>query len=99
MAFTDYGGIYGVEGPGHDSTDETATQWLNARSLGVFVYEEAVAAREVTDGLSQTVAVAEMLHRREPETEWANGQNLFAQEASTAINSNSGLGNDIGGPH
>src|SRR4029078_8628612 len=91
MAFTDYGGIYGVEGPGHDSTDSAATQWLNERSLGVLVYEEAVAAREVTDALSQTAAVAETLHRREPETEWASGQNLFAQEASTPINGNSGL--------
>jgi prepilin-type N-terminal cleavage/methylation domain-containing protein/prepilin-type processing-associated H-X9-DG protein len=99
MAFTDYSGIYGVEGSGHQSPDETTTQWLLARWLGVLVYEEAVAASEVTDGLSQTAAVAELLHRREVETEWASGHNLFAQEASTPINGDSQLGNDIGSPH
>jgi prepilin-type N-terminal cleavage/methylation domain-containing protein/prepilin-type processing-associated H-X9-DG protein len=99
MAFTDYSGIYGVEGNGHESPDSTATQWLDERWLGVLVYEEAVAASEVTDGLSQTAAVAELLHRREVETEWASGHNLFAQEASTPINGDSGLGNDIGSPH
>jgi prepilin-type N-terminal cleavage/methylation domain-containing protein/prepilin-type processing-associated H-X9-DG protein len=99
MAFTDYGGVYGIEGPGHDNPDLSATQGLNDQSIGVMVYEEAIAAREVPDGLSRTVAVAEMLHRREAETEWASGQNLFAQGASTPVNGDSGLGNDIGSPH
>jgi prepilin-type processing-associated H-X9-DG protein len=99
MAFTDYGGLYGVEGPGHDNPDLEATQGLNDQSIGVLVYEEAIAARAITDGLSQTVAVAELLHRREAETEWAFGHNLFAQEGSTPVNGASGLGNDIGSPH
>lgn len=37
--------------------------------------------------------------RRQTESEWINGNNLFAQEASTPINQASGLGNDIGSPH
>jgi prepilin-type N-terminal cleavage/methylation domain-containing protein/prepilin-type processing-associated H-X9-DG protein len=99
MAFTDYSGVYGVEGKGHDPPDADATQWLADRWLGVMVYEEAVAASEVVDGLSQTVAIAELLHRREVETEWASGHNLFAQEGSTPINRDSNVGNDLGSPH
>ena len=99
MAFTDYGGIYGVEGAGRDAANPDAAQWLDERSLGVLVYERAVPLREITDGLSRTAAVAEMLHRREQETEWASGHNLFAQEGATPINGDSGLGNDIGSPH
>ncbi len=99
MAFADYGGVYGVEGPGHESVDANTTQWLEARWLGVLLYEEATAANEILDGLSQTVASAELLHRREAETEWANGHSLFAQEGSTSINGDSGLGNDVGSPH
>jgi prepilin-type N-terminal cleavage/methylation domain-containing protein/prepilin-type processing-associated H-X9-DG protein len=99
MAFTDYGGIYGVEGPGRDQIDPAATQWLEDGSLGVLVYEAPTRLREIIDGLSNTVAVAEMLRRREQETEWANGHNVFAQEAATPINVDSHLGNDIGSPH
>jgi prepilin-type processing-associated H-X9-DG protein/prepilin-type N-terminal cleavage/methylation domain-containing protein len=99
MAFTDYGGIYGVEGAGRSHPDLTAIQGLNEQSLGVLVYEEAVAVREISDGLSRTVAVAETLHRREAETEWAFGHNLFAQDGATPVNGDSGLSNDIGSPH
>jgi prepilin-type N-terminal cleavage/methylation domain-containing protein/prepilin-type processing-associated H-X9-DG protein len=99
MAHADYGGVYGVEGAGHEAVDPEATQWLELRWLGVLLYEEATAAREIIDGLAHTVAVAELLHRREAETEWANGHSLFAQEKSTPINRDSGLGNDLGSPH
>lgn len=99
MAFTDYGGLYGVEGPGHDATDHTLLQTLNDESLGVLVYEVAVRPAEIRDGMSNTAAAAELLRRREYEDEWISGQNLFAQEATTPINSGSGLGNDIGSPH
>jgi prepilin-type processing-associated H-X9-DG protein len=99
MAFTDFGGVYGVEGAGREEDDPAAAQWLDERSLGVLVYEEPTSLQTITDGLSQTVAVAEMLHRREQETEWASGHNVFAQEHSTAINIDSHLGNDIGSPH
>lgn len=98
-AFTDYGGLYGVEGEGHDADDPAATQHLRDRSLGVFVYDEPVRYTQVDDGLSNTASVAEMLLRRRTECEWINGNNVFAQEGRTPLNSGSGLGNDIGSPH
>lgn len=98
-AFSDYGGIYGIEGDGRNAVDPNATQWLNDESLGVMLYEDAVAPREITDGLSKTACVAETVLRRQVESEWINGNNVFAQEASTPINISSGLGNEIGSPH
>ena len=98
QAFTDYGGLYGVEGPGREAPAD-ARQWLADQWLGVLVYEEAVAAKEITDGLAYTSAVAEMLRRREPECEWTSGHNVFAQEGSSPINGASQLGNEIGSPH
>jgi prepilin-type processing-associated H-X9-DG protein len=98
-AFTDYAGIYGVEGDGHTATDPNAPQWLSDQWLGVMLYDEAVAPRAITDGLSKTACIAETVLRRQIESEWINGNNLFAQEASTPINKASGLGNEIGSPH
>jgi prepilin-type processing-associated H-X9-DG protein len=98
QAFTDYGGLYGVEGPGREAPDD-ATQWLADEWLGVLVYEEATSAKDIVDGLAYTAAVAEMLRRREPECEWTSGHNVFAQEGSSPINGNSQLGNEIGSPH
>jgi prepilin-type N-terminal cleavage/methylation domain-containing protein/prepilin-type processing-associated H-X9-DG protein len=98
-AFTDYGGIYGVEGPGRSSISTSATHYLRDEFLGVMLYEVAVNPREIEDGSSHTICLAEMLERRVTETEWANGQNVFAQEGSTPINQRSGLGNEIGSPH
>jgi prepilin-type N-terminal cleavage/methylation domain-containing protein/prepilin-type processing-associated H-X9-DG protein len=98
-AFSDYGGIYGVEGLGHTATDPMSTQWLTEPWLGVMLYEEAVTQRAITDGISKTACIAETLLRRQTESEWINGNNVFAQEASTPINTISGLGNDIGSPH
>jgi prepilin-type N-terminal cleavage/methylation domain-containing protein/prepilin-type processing-associated H-X9-DG protein len=102
MAFTDYGGIYGVEGPGHDVDSEgtDASQWLRRESLGVMLYEVPVTRKQVTDGLSKTVSMAEASGRRiSQETEWANGHNVFAQEASTPINGPLVQINEIGSPH
>ena len=99
FAFTDYGGIYGVEGSGRTAADPLAKQWLRDDSLGVMLYEEGVRPESITDGLGQTVAVAEMVMRRRIDSEWVNGQNVFAQEASTPINVASGLGNEIGSAH
>jgi len=98
QAFTDYGGLYGVEGPGREAEPDAA-QWLADQWLGVLVYEEPVAARDVQDGLAYTAAVAEMLRRREPECEWTSGHNVFAQEGGSPINGDSQLGNEIGSPH
>ncbi len=99
-AFTDYGGIYGVEGDGCQSDDMRATQTLAKPFLGVMLYETATPLRSIVDGTSHTVAIGEMLVRRQPgECEWINGHHLFAQEKSTPVNSASGLGNDLGSPH
>jgi prepilin-type N-terminal cleavage/methylation domain-containing protein/prepilin-type processing-associated H-X9-DG protein len=98
-AFTDYAGIYGAEGTGRTSTNPNATHWLRDDSLGVMLYELPVAPHEIVDGLSRTACIAETVLRRQTESEWVNGHNLFAQEAATQINQASGIGNDMGGPH
>lgn len=101
-AFTDYAGIFGIEGPGHNSdpADPSETQPIRRISLGVMIYDEVVQPRQVTDGLSHTAWLAETLFRRQLECEWVNGNNLFAQESSTPLNSDSGLNNnEIGSPH
>jgi prepilin-type N-terminal cleavage/methylation domain-containing protein/prepilin-type processing-associated H-X9-DG protein len=86
MAFTDYGGIYGVEGPTR-SAPLGSRHYLNRQSLGVMLYEEATAPATITDGLSQTVIVGECAGRgAEGQSEWANGHNVFAQEENTGIN-------------
>lgn len=97
-AYTDYGGLYGVEGAGFAAIPP---EWH-----GVLVYEEAVTLQQVTDGLSKTLVVAEMhLRRLEGECEWAYGTHLFAQESETRVNppstpaSEAGLANEIGSVH
>jgi prepilin-type N-terminal cleavage/methylation domain-containing protein/prepilin-type processing-associated H-X9-DG protein len=106
-AFTDYGGIYGVEGTGReaDSTDligapySPPAQTLREDSLGILVYEEAISKQQVTDGISKTAAIAELALRRVPMmNEWVNGLNIFAHEQSTPVNG-VGLDNEIGSPH
>jgi type II secretory pathway pseudopilin PulG len=101
-AFSDYGGVYGVEDPADDATlsDPTATQTLREESLGVMLYETPIAPKQIADGLSNTACVAEVgLRRFSAETEWVNGNNIFAQEVSTPINGPVVLINEIGSPH
>jgi prepilin-type processing-associated H-X9-DG protein len=98
-SFTDYAGIYGVEGPGRIRQADASPQTLADHSLGVLLYEESIAPKQVTDGLSKTAGIAETVVRRETETEWVNGQNIFAQEESTPINVHRDAGNEIGSPH
>jgi prepilin-type N-terminal cleavage/methylation domain-containing protein/prepilin-type processing-associated H-X9-DG protein len=99
-AYTDYGGVYGVGGEGHTNLDDKSNpQPIKREWLGVLVYEEPVAYGEVTDGLSRTVACAELLARRGKECEWINGHNLFAQEAHTSLNIASAISVGIGSPH
>jgi prepilin-type N-terminal cleavage/methylation domain-containing protein len=100
-AFTDYGGIYGVEGIGRDAPEDAPPpkQMLRDDSLGIMLYEVAVAPKQVTDGLSKTASIAETTVRRKPGiNEWVNGLNIFAQEQSTPING-VGFENEIGSPH
>jgi prepilin-type processing-associated H-X9-DG protein len=98
-AFTDYAGIYGVEGPSRVRDDADAIQTIHENSLGVLLYDVPVAPREVIDGLSKTACVAETAVRRQIESEWINGQNIFAQDESSPINVRRAAGNEIGSPH
>ncbi len=108
-AFTDYGGIYGVEGIGRNSNqamvllpdgsqDWRPLQTLRSDSLGVMLFEEAVASIQIDDGLSKTVSIAEIGRRRTVGCEWVSGHNIFAQEQSTPVNG-IGLDKEIGSPH
>ncbi|MCA9188135.1 MAG: DUF1559 domain-containing protein [Pirellulaceae bacterium] len=97
MAYTDYGGIYGVEGPGRDAPPG-ASQLLDNASLGVILYDEATTAQQIRDGLSQTVLVGECAGRTYREqSEWANGHNVFAQHQSMGINQ--AAGNELRSQH
>lgn len=98
FAFSDYGGVYGVEGIGRSETDSTQRQWLVASSLGVMLYEDPTGAKAITDGLSRTAIVAELATRRQTGCEWVNGHNIIAQEQANPING-VGLDDEIGSPH
>ena len=63
---TDYGGLYGQRITTTSNTDN-----------GVFIYNRPIPFREVIDGLSNTMAVAE--DSGGPEGEWINGSNVFEQ--------------------
>ncbi|QDT70419.1 Type II secretion system protein G precursor [Planctomycetes bacterium MalM25] len=93
-AYTDYGGLFGVEGVA--AGDEGS---IRENRLGVLVYDTPVRLAEITDGLTHTLAVAETLERRVSEVVWTNGHNVFAQEASAPVNGASITGGDLGGPH
>jgi len=86
MAFTDYGGIYGVEGPGRNAPFGSP-HYLNDKSLGIMLYEEPTPVSEVRDGLAYTVIVGECSGRGyQQQAEWANGHNCFAQHENVGIN-------------
>jgi prepilin-type processing-associated H-X9-DG protein len=109
-AFSDYGGLYGVEGESHgiESTDDSTPydpatsrelQTLRDDSLGAMLYDVGVGPKQVTDGLSKTACVAESTYRRrDTYAEWANGRNIFSQKDSTPING-IGFNNEIGSAH
>ena len=102
MACADYGGIFGLEGTTCQTTDQERAdhplRTVTERCLGTLLYDEPVAAREITDGMSQTAIVGEINARRVSETEWASGHNLFAHDADTTDLSLQ-LINDLGSPH
>lgn len=93
-AFTDYGGIFGLEGAAAGGA-----AGIDEANLGVFVYDTPVRLREITDGLSHTIAVAESLERRVSSTVWTNGNNVFAHGIATPVNQGSATGGDVGSPH
>lgn len=89
MGYTDYGGMYGVEGPDHNAPAESQ-HLLDPQSLGVMLYEIPTRVAEITDGLAQTVIVAECAGRDyHHQAEWANGHNCFAQWQDAGINNSS----------
>lgn len=78
LAYTDYGGMYGVAYPGKTELPKNA---------GMMRYERPVRALQVTDGLTRTVMIAECTGRDATyNSEWANGQNIFDQWHSNPIN-------------
>lgn len=78
LAYTDYGGLYGVGYPTDKPLPEHA---------GVMQYERPTSARQVTDGLAKTAIVAECTGRDASfNSEWSNGQNIFDQTSTTRIN-------------
>ena len=68
---TDYGGVVG----------ERITS-VNNPEKGVIVNEKSYAPREVADGLSKTILVAECAAEIWPDGQWINGRNLFDQAYS-----------------
>ncbi len=62
---SDYGGLFGEM-----MVDRTQDD-------GMFLYERSIAFRDVTDGLSNTMAVSEDVGG--PDSEWINGRNVFVQ--------------------
>ncbi|MFM7521120.1 MAG: DUF1559 domain-containing protein [Planctomycetota bacterium] len=78
LAYTDYGGMYGVAYPVARPLPEHA---------GMMQYERPTAASDVADGLAHTVVVAECTGRDGAlQSEWANGQNIFDQWWNNPIN-------------
>jgi prepilin-type N-terminal cleavage/methylation domain-containing protein/prepilin-type processing-associated H-X9-DG protein len=72
QAFTDYAGLYGVEGAGRDHPDfgnpdavDPPKQTVNDQSLGVMLYNEPVSFKQITDGTAHTAVIGEALLRRE----------------------------------
>ncbi len=85
MGLTDYGGMYGVEGPGRDAPPDSPHN-LNWESLGIMLNNVPTTTPEITDGLSHTVAIAERVCRGDHESQWAVGLNCFAQHQAVRIN-------------
>ena len=73
LGATDYGGLFGALGPGL------------LPGNGVMLFDKTVRMRDVTDGLGQTIIVAEDTGRGTlHDAQWANGQNIF--DVTTGIN-------------
>lgn len=83
---TDYAGLYGQRITTTRNTDN-----------GVFIYNWPIRIREISDGITYTLAVAEDVGG--PDGEWINGSNVFEQ--SGRINDpNAWVGdNEIRSPH
>ncbi|MDG2408946.1 MAG: DUF1559 domain-containing protein [Pirellulales bacterium] len=88
LAYTDYGGIYGIEGPPYQAP-WGSEHFVADHAIGVMVHEIPTAVRFISDGLSQTAIVGECTGRGggvSEQSEWSNGQNVFAKYYQTPIN-------------
>jgi prepilin-type N-terminal cleavage/methylation domain-containing protein len=78
LAYTDYGGLYGVS---------FNTPQILPSHEGVMLYDRLVRMRDVPDGLSNTAAIGECTGRdHTAQSEWANGHNVFDQRFDNGIN-------------
>ena len=84
FGLSDYGGIFGerITGP-------------NNPSKGVMILDVAVSDKEILDGLSNTLIVAE--DTRSSDGHWINGRNIFDQ--AFALNAGPAFENDIRSDH
>lgn len=86
LAFTDYGGMFGAGTPEY--------RFRN----GMMIYDEAIRERDVTDGLSHTILIAEDVGRPlQMQSEWANGQNIFDQTGAINRTRNNEIWSDHAG--
>ncbi len=87
MGLTDYGGMHGLSKPPFLSFSEQASPWVHSPQFrGGMSYEVELRPVEFSDGLSNTVMVAECVRGNQFQSEWANGQNLFDQQYRNPIN-------------
>ncbi len=68
MGATDYGGVVG---------ERIASP--NNPEKGVLVTDRGYSPKEITDGLSKTILIAECAAEAWPDGQWINGRNLFDQ--------------------
>lgn len=84
LAATDYGGMAG-------SAIGSMADLLN----GVLIYDRAIAIRDIRDGLSQTILVAEDTGRGVAmDGEWSNGENIFDQSGPINLLQNNEMWSD-----
>jgi prepilin-type N-terminal cleavage/methylation domain-containing protein/prepilin-type processing-associated H-X9-DG protein len=82
LAYIDYGGMFGHP-PYATGPDNLLL------GTGVMIYERAISAKQITDGLSQTIMVGEDSGRSGVGSNngtWADGQNIFDVGDKGAIN-------------
>jgi prepilin-type N-terminal cleavage/methylation domain-containing protein/prepilin-type processing-associated H-X9-DG protein len=77
LAWTDYGGLYGVSHNG---------PFLREHE-GVMLYDRRIGTRDILDGMTNTAVIGECTGRdHSADGEWANGFNLFDQRFNNPIN-------------
>ncbi len=78
LAWTDYGGLFGVS---------FNTPGILPEHEGVMLYDRAISIAGVRDGLSNTAVIGECTGRGLAfDGQWANGHNLFDQRFDQPVN-------------